>query len=149
MRSSSAGRANGWWRRRGRPDPGLDPATIDEVILGCIAQPSDAPNLARMAALMAGGPKEVPGYVVARNCASGMDAIVQAWKSIEVGDGETYSSAWEALTDPLCGQLMGRTAENLAEEFGISRQAQEDYAVQSHKQAIMATRMEKIGRFPG
>jgi acetyl-CoA C-acetyltransferase len=56
---------------------------------------------------------------------------------------------WEALTDPICGQLMGRTAENLAEEFGISRQAREEYAVQSHKQAIMATRMEKISRFPG
>jgi acetyl-CoA C-acetyltransferase len=51
---------------------------------------------------------------------------------------------WEGLTDPICGQLMGRTAENLAEEFDISRQAQDEYAVQSHKKAFMATRMEKF-----
>lgn len=153
---------------------GLDPASIDEIIFGCIAQPSDAPNLARVAALMAGVPKEVPAYVVARNCDSGMDAIVQAWKSIQVGDGEIYlvggvesmsnipyivkgarwglklrhaqftDAMWEGLTDPICGQLMGRTAENLVEEFGISRQAQDEFAVQSHKKAFMATRMEKF-----
>jgi acetyl-CoA C-acetyltransferase len=152
----------------------IDPARIDEVIFGCIAQPSDAPNITRVAALMAGIPKEVPGYTVARNCDSGMDAIVQAWRSIQVGDGEIYlvggvesmsnipyivkgarwglkirhaqftDAMWEGLTDPICGQLMGRTAENLAEEFGITRQAQDEYAVQSHKKAFMATRMEKF-----
>lgn len=60
----------------------LDPALITEVIFGCIAQPSDAPNLTRVAALMAGIPKEVPAYTVARNCDSGMDAIVSAWRGI-------------------------------------------------------------------
>ena len=68
----------------------LDPAQISEVIFGCIAQPSDAPNITRVAALMAGIPKEVPAYTVARNCNSGLDAIVQAWRSIQVGDGEVY-----------------------------------------------------------
>ncbi len=153
---------------------GVDPAKIDEVIFGCIAQPSDAPNITRVAALMAGIPKEVPGYTVARNCDSGMDALVHAWRSIQVGDGEIYlvggvesmsnipyivkgarwglkirhaeftDAMWEGLTDPICGQLMGRTAENLAEEFGVSRQEQDEYAVQSHKKAFMATRMEKF-----
>ena len=153
---------------------GIDPAAIDEVIFGCIAQPSDAPNLARVAALMAGLPKEVPAYVVARNCDSGMDAIIHAWRSIQVGDGDVYlvggvesmsnipyivkgarwglkirhaqftDAMWEGLTDPICGQLMGRTAENLAEEFGIGRAEQDEYAVQSHKKAFMATRMEKF-----
>jgi acetyl-CoA C-acetyltransferase len=152
----------------------IDPAAIDEVIFGCIAQPSDAPNITRVAALMAGVPKEVPGYTVARNCDSGMDAIVQAYRNIQVGDGEIYlvggvesmsnipyivkgarwglkirhsqftDAMWEGLTDPICGQLMGRTAENLAEEFDISRQAQDEYAVQSHKKAFLATRMEKF-----
>jgi acetyl-CoA C-acetyltransferase len=123
---------------------------------------------------MAGIPKEVPGYTVARNCDSGMDAIVQAWRSIQVGDGEIYlvggvesmsnipyivkgarwglkirhgqftDAMWEGLTDPICGQLMGRTAENLVEEFNITRQEQDEYAVQSHKKAFMATRMEKF-----
>jgi acetyl-CoA C-acetyltransferase len=152
----------------------IDPASISEVIFGCIAQPSDAPNITRVAALMAGIPKEVPGYTVARNCDSGMDAIVQAWRNIQVGDGEIYlvggvesmsnipyivkgarwglkirhgqftDAMWEGLTDPVCGQLMGRTAENLVEEFNITRQEQDEYAVQSHKKAFMATRMEKF-----
>ncbi|MEK7325659.1 MAG: beta-ketoacyl synthase N-terminal-like domain-containing protein, partial [Chloroflexota bacterium] len=68
----------------------IDPASISEVIFGCIAQPSDAPNITRVAALMAGIPKEVPAYTVARNCDSGMDAIVNAWRSIQVGDGDIY-----------------------------------------------------------
>jgi acetyl-CoA C-acetyltransferase len=152
----------------------IDPASVDEVIFGCIAQPSDAPNITRVAALMAGLPKEVPAYTVARNCDSGMDAIVQAYRNIQVGDGEIYivggvesmsnipyivkgarwglklrhaeftDAMWEGLTDPVCGQLMGRTAENLVEEFGITRQEQDEYAVQSHKKAFMATRMEKF-----
>lgn len=152
----------------------IDPASIDEVIFGCIAQPSDAPNITRVAALMAGIPIQVPAYTVARNCDSGMDAIVQAYRCIQVGDGEIYlvggvesmsnipyivkgarwglkirhaqftDAMWEGLTDPICGQLMGRTAENLAEEFGVSRQAQDEYAVQSHKKAFMATRMAKF-----
>jgi acetyl-CoA C-acetyltransferase len=152
----------------------IDPASIAEVIFGCIAQPSDAPNITRVAALMAGIPNEVPAYTVARNCDSGMDAIVQAYRNIQVGDGEIYlvggvesmsnipyivkgarwglkirhaqftDAMWEGLTDPICGQLMGRTAENLVEEFTISRQEQDEYAVQSHKKAFMATRMEKF-----
>ena len=152
----------------------IDPASISEVILGCIAQPSDAPNISRVAALMAGIPKEVPACTVARNCDSGIDAIVGAWRGVQVGDGEIYlvggvesmsnipyivkgarwglkirhaqftDAMWEGLTDPVCGQLMGRTAENLAEEFGVSRQEQDEYAVQSHKKAFMATRMEKF-----
>jgi acetyl-CoA C-acetyltransferase len=152
----------------------LDPAKIDEVILGCIAQPSDAPNIARVVALMAGIPKEVPAYTVARNCDSGMDAIIQAWRNIQVGDGDIYlvggvesmsnipyivkgarwglklrhaeftDAMWEGLTDPICGQLMGRTGENLAEEFEVSRKEQDEYAVNSHKKAFMATRMGKF-----
>jgi len=153
---------------------GLDPARVDEVILGSVAQPSDAPNIARVVALMAGIPKEVPAYTVARNCNSGMDAIIEAWRHIQLDEGETYiaggvesmstipyiirgarwglklrhaqltDALWEALTDPICGQIMGRTAENLAEEFGISRQAQDEYAVASHRKAFMAARTEKF-----
>ncbi|MEK7439666.1 MAG: beta-ketoacyl synthase N-terminal-like domain-containing protein, partial [Chloroflexota bacterium] len=68
----------------------IDPASISEVIFGCIAQPSDAPNITRVAALMAGIPKEVPAYTVARNCDSGVDAIASAWRGIQVGDGDIY-----------------------------------------------------------
>ena len=152
----------------------LDPASIDEVLAGCIAQPSDSPNIARVAALMAGVPKEVPALTVARNCNSGIDTIVEAWRRIQLAEGHIYlvggvesmsnipyiikdarwglkirhsqltDGLWEGLTDPVCGQLMGRTAENLAEEFEITRQQQDEYAVQSHKKAFAATRMGKF-----
>ncbi len=153
---------------------GLDPAVLDEVILGCIGQPSEAANIARVAALMAGVPIEVPAFTVQRNCASGMQSITSAYQAIQAGDGEIYlcggtesmsnipyilkgarwgyklrhgeltDALWEGLTDPICNQIMGRTAENLAEKYNISRQEQDEYAVQSHKKAFMAQRMGKF-----
>ena len=152
----------------------IDPTQIDEVIVGCIAQPSDAPNIARVCALYAGVPKEVPALTVARNCDSGMDAIVEAWRRIQLDEGDIYmvggvesmsnipyiikdarwglklrhsqltDALWEGLTDPVCGQLMGRTAENLVDEFEITRQEQDEFAVQSHKKAFAATRTGKF-----
>src|ERR1044071_1320292 len=56
----------------------LDPALIDEVIFGCVAQPADAANVARIIALRAGIPEHVPALTVHRNCASGCEAITQA-----------------------------------------------------------------------
>ncbi len=152
----------------------LDPSLIDEVIFGCVGQASDAPNIARVISLMAGIPKTVPGYTVARNCASGIQAIVSGCQNILSGDAniqivggtesmssqpyvsrdlrfgkrlrnsEMIDSLWEGLTDPVCGQLMGRTAENLAEEFKINRTDQDRYAVLSHQRAFRATRENKF-----
>jgi acetyl-CoA C-acetyltransferase len=153
---------------------GLDPAELDEVILGSIGQPSDAANIARVSALMAGVPIEVPGFTVQRNCASGIQSVTSAYQAIQTGDGEIYlcggtesmsnipyilkkarwgyklrhaeltDALWEGLTDPICDQIMGRTAENLAEKYHISREEQDKYAVQSHKKAFMAQRMGKF-----
>jgi len=153
---------------------GLDPALLDEVILANIGQPSDAANIARVSALMAGIPIEVPAFTVQRNCASGMQAVTSAYQAIQAGDGELYlcggtesmsnipyilkearwgyklrhaeltDGLWEGLTDPICNQIMGRTAENLAEKYGITREEQDEYAVQSHKKAFMAQRMGKF-----
>ena len=152
----------------------LDPALIDDVILGCCGQMSDAPNIGRVAALMAGIPDEVPGYTVQRNCASGQVAMTNAFQAIQAGDGEIFmcggtesmsnapymvrgarwglklrhttfiDSLWEGLTDPVYNVTMGMTAENLAEKYDISRQEQDEFAVQSHKKAFMATRMGKF-----
>jgi acetyl-CoA acetyltransferase family protein len=69
---------------------GVDPSRIDEVILGCVAQPAEAPNLARVAALRSGIPKHVPAVTVQRNCASGTEAITQAWLRIRSGEGRLY-----------------------------------------------------------
>lgn len=152
----------------------IDPASITEVIIGNVFQSSDAPNVARVAALKAGIPHEVPAYTVARNCDSGMDAIVQAWRGIQVGDGDIYlvggvesmstipylvrgarwglklrhseltDALWEGLTDPNCGQIMGRTAENLVEEYKLTRIEQDKFAVQSHQKAHQA---QQDGKF--
>jgi acetyl-CoA C-acetyltransferase len=149
---------------------GLDPKVIDDVILGCIGQQSDAPNIGRVAGLLAGVPANVPGYTVQRNCVSGMVSITSAYQAIQAGDGEVYlcggaesmstspyvvrgarwglklrhdtfvDTLWEGLTDPVCGEIMGHTAENLAMMYGISQEDQDKFAVNSHKKAFMATR---------
>jgi acetyl-CoA C-acetyltransferase len=153
---------------------GMDSNLIDDVILGCIGQQSDAPNIGRVAALMAGVPVHVPGYTVQRNCVSSMQSITSAYQAIQAGEGEVYlcggvesmstspyivrgarwglklrhdtfvDTLWEGLTDPVCGQIMGYTAENLAMMYNISQEEQDKYAVESHKKAFRATRM---GRF--
>jgi acetyl-CoA C-acetyltransferase len=153
---------------------GIDPSIIDDVILGNIGSPSEAANIGRVAALMAGLPQSVPGCTVARNCASGLQAITFAYQGIQAEDGEVYlvggtesmsnipyviknarwglklrhsqltDALWDGLTDPICNQIMGRTAENLAEMYELSRQSLDEYAIQSHKKAFMATRQEKF-----
>ena len=67
----------------------IDPEQIDEVILGCVGQPSDAANVARVVSLMAGIPKSKRAYTVSRNCASGLEAVVSAAEKISVGQVET------------------------------------------------------------
>jgi len=62
---------------------GIDAKLIDDVILGCIGQQSDAPNIGRVAALMAGVPVNVPGYTVQRNCVSSMQSITAACQAIQ------------------------------------------------------------------
>ena len=69
---------------------GVDPGRIEEVIFGCVAQPADAPNLARVAALRSGIPTDVPAVTVQRNCASGIEAITQAAVRIQGGQGDLY-----------------------------------------------------------
>ncbi|HET6370880.1 MAG TPA: thiolase family protein [Nitrospiria bacterium] len=153
---------------------GIDPNLIEEVIFGCVGQYSDATNLARVISLTAGLPIPVPAYTVARNCASGMQAVVNACQNILSGDADVQiaggvenmslapfvtrdmrfghrlrhstmiDSLWEGLTDGFCGQIMGQTAENLAEEFKISKQEQDRFAVESHKKAFRAIREGKF-----
>lgn len=69
---------------------GIDPAIVDEVIFGCVAQPAHAANVARVLALRAGVPENVPAITVHRNCASGFEAITQADMHIKAGHGEVF-----------------------------------------------------------
>jgi acetyl-CoA C-acetyltransferase len=153
---------------------GIDPHLFHDVILGCCGQYSDAANIGRVSALMAGIPTHVPAYTVQRNCVSGMVSITNAYQAIQTGDGEVFLSAgtesmstapytvrgarwglrlrssefidalWEGLTDPVCGMIMGYTAENLAMLYGFSREEQDQFAVNSHRKAFRATRMGKF-----
>src|ERR1041384_4460846 len=70
---------------------GVDPVTIDDVILGCTNQAGeDNRNVARMALLLAGLPVEVPGQTVNRLCGSGLQAVASAAQAIRAGEGETF-----------------------------------------------------------
>ena len=66
----------------------LDPARLDEVILGNCAQPAEAANVARVTAIRAGVPERVPGFTVHRNCASGMEAVADATYRIAAGEAK-------------------------------------------------------------
>jgi acetyl-CoA acetyltransferase family protein len=68
----------------------VDPAIVDEVILGCVAQPPDAANLARVISLRAGIPQSVPAVTVHRNCASGFEALTQAQEKLCAGRGSVF-----------------------------------------------------------
>lgn len=153
----------------------IDPLTIDEVIVGCVGQDSDAVNIGRVAALQAGLPVRTPACTIHRNCVSGMMSVSMAYQAIQSGDNdvvlcggtESMSSApyavrgarwglklrhtefidtvWERLTDPLCGQVMGVTAENLAMMYGISREDQDRFAIESHRKAAAAQEASRFG----
>ena len=69
---------------------GLDPELIDEVIFGCVAQPVDAANVARVIALRAGIPQSVPAVTVQRNCASGCEALTLACEKLQAGRGSVF-----------------------------------------------------------
>ncbi|HEX9784596.1 MAG TPA: thiolase family protein [Opitutaceae bacterium] len=69
---------------------GIDPEAIDEVIFGCVGQPVESANIARVIALRSGVPESVPAMTVQRNCASGFEAITQAAMRIAVGRGEVF-----------------------------------------------------------
>lgn len=150
-------------------DAGLDPAAIDDVILGNAAGPGG--NVARLALLEAGLPVTVPGLTVDRQCGSGLEAINLACRLVEAGAGEAYlaggvestsTAPWRlarpqhpfgtprlyerapfapaAIGDP----EMGEAAENVARVFGIDRGRQDRYALGSHLKAVAAA---AAGRF--
>src|SRR5579859_6602931 len=68
----------------------LDPGLVDEVIFGCVAQPAEAANVARVIALRAGIPERVPASTVQRNCASGCEAVTLAQEKLRAGQGSIF-----------------------------------------------------------
>jgi 3-oxoadipyl-CoA thiolase len=155
-------------------NPKLDPAAVDEVVLGCANQAGeDNRNVARMALLIAGLPATVPGVTVNRLCASGLNAIGDAARAIRAGEIEVaiaggvesmtrapfvlgkaaapFSRA-AALEDTTMGwrfvnpllkaqygvDAMPETAENVAQDYQISRADQDAFALRSQARAASA-----------
>jgi 3-oxoadipyl-CoA thiolase len=160
---------------------GVDPAIVEDVILGCANQAGeDNRDVARMAVLLAGFPVEVGGLTVNRLCGSGLQAVNSAAHAIAVGDGDVFigggvesmtrapyvmakpEAAWDRgpreLQDTTLGwrfinpkladlhypYSMGETAEQVAERWGISRERQDAFALESQQRAVAAI---EAGRF--
>ncbi len=167
---------------------GIDPQRVDETIFGCVGQPANAQNIARVIALRAGLPESKPAMTVHRNCASGLEALTTAHARMCADQGDVFivggtesmsnmplyfsRSAVEkfgslgrarsftnklgavtafrpadfapviglklGLTDPVVEMNMGDTAELIAREFKISRDAQDAFALRSHQRATAA-----------
>ena len=140
--------------------PGLDPADVDDVVAGCaIPEGCQGMNMARIAAMAAGFPKEVPGTTVNRFCSSSSQAVMMAAHSIlhegldvVIGAGvETITMMQDGTqnTTRLANKTaaarfpglyypMGVTAEIVAERYGISREAQDEYSLQSQQRYAAA-----------
>ena len=154
---------------------GIEAEQVDQVVFGNVihSAPEDM-YMARVVAMKAGIPQEVPAFTVNRLCGTGVQAIVSAAQSIATGDAEVAvaggaesmsrgpywmpDARWGArmgetkMVDPVVGGLtdpfnhihMGVTAENLAESHSISRSEQDEFSVESHQRAARA---QEEGRF--
>ena len=160
-------------------NPGVDPATIEDVIAGDANQAGeDNRNVARMAALLAGLPVTVPGNTVNRLCASGLQAIMDASRAIACGDGELFIAGgvesmtrapfvmgksthafnrnaeifdstigWRFVNKKMADMYhpysMGETAENVARQWKISREAQDQFGLASQEKYFAASEAGK------
>jgi acetyl-CoA C-acetyltransferase len=155
---------------RGGTRTAIDPARIDEVIVGNVLSAGLGQGVARQAAIRGGVPFEVPAWGVNMICGSGMKAIINAYASISsgladlilAGGTESMSQAGfvigggvraghktgnmtaldsmvtDGLTDAFSGLHMGVTAENVAAKYGITREAQDSFALTSQRRAVAA-----------
>ncbi len=140
--------------------PGIDPALIGDVIVGCaMPEGEQGMNVARIGLLLAGLPDSVPGLTINRFCASGVQAVAQAADRIRLGEADVMIAAGtETMTMiPMGGNKialnpevfakdenvgiaygMGLTAEKVAEQWRVSREDQDAFAVESHRRAVTA-----------
>jgi len=138
--------------------PQLDPAEIDDVILGCAFQEAEqGTNIARRILLQAGMPKSVPAQTVNRFCSSGLQSIAMGANAIIAGQAKVIMAGGVETMSmiPMGGNMntpeagfsdvspegmvaMGITAENVAALYGISREEQDAFALESHRRAEAA-----------
>ena len=139
--------------------PSLDPAAIEDVIVGCaMPEAQQGLNVARIALLLAGLPNTVGGITINRFCSSGLNAIAMAADRIRVGEadvmiaggvesmsmvpmsGNTPSLSPDIFKDENIGIAygMGLTAEKVAQQWKVSREVQDAFALASHQKALAA-----------
>jgi acetyl-CoA acyltransferase len=144
--------------------PQLDPKQIEDVILGCaMPEAEQGMNVARIASLRAGLPIEVSAMTINRFCSSGLQAIAMAAERIMTGGsdvivaGGTESMSmipmggnkispnpWLVSNYPDAYLSMGLTAERLAQRFGITREAADQFSLRSHQKALAAIQAHKF-----
>ncbi|MBP8081388.1 MAG: acetyl-CoA C-acyltransferase [Arenimonas sp.] len=141
--------------------PGLDPARISDVIVGCaIPEAEQGMNVARIGLLLAGLPDTVPGYTINRFCSSGVQAVADAANQIRLGIADVMIAAgtesMSAMPQIMGNKVavnpaiyagdenlgiaygMGLTAEQVARRWNVGRDAQDAFAVESHRRATAA-----------
>ncbi|MEI7680748.1 MAG: acetyl-CoA C-acyltransferase [Betaproteobacteria bacterium] len=138
---------------------GLDPHAIDDVITGCaMPEAEQGMNVARIALLLAGLPNTVSGLTINRFCSSGLQAVALAADRIRLGEADVMIAAGTENMSVIpmggnkpsfspaifnddhiaIGYGMGITAENVARQWNISREQQDEFAVESHRRALQA-----------
>jgi acetyl-CoA acyltransferase len=145
---------------------GISPEVVEDVIMGCVSQSGEqAGDIARVAALLAGYPIEVPGVTIDRQCGSSQQAVHFASQAILSGDMDVVVAAgvesmsrvpmfsnlqgakWnEALTERFGGFNQGISAEKMVEKWGFSRGQLDEFSLNSHAKALKAQDEERFAR---
>jgi acetyl-CoA acyltransferase len=138
--------------------PELDPASIDDVIIGCaFPEAEQGMNVARIAALRAGLPVEVPAMTVNRFCSSGLQTLatgasqiqagwsdvvltggVESMSMVPMGGQKPVPNPWLADNFPAAYDAMGITSETVADRYGVSREDQDAFGLESNNRALAA-----------